>query len=592
MRLVPVPRPTGGADRPAPAPPYLAALRRVVHGPGFAYLTLFFLQLKVVWGAWRHRDLTAGDTAWYYRFALAWHDHAGVHLAWSPLYTAFYGTLLHLTPDPFAATLLHRLLIVFAASLLVLAFLRQLLPPPVAWLTAAWWVLLPITFDTLYEVHLFAVLPVLAAWVVAGHRPAAWTRGLCLGVLAAATLLVRNELFLACGLWALVCLVWEWRSRPGASWKTRLAAYGLPLAAAAAAVLFFYWRSDVKLPELRTEAMRTKHTLNMAQVYCFGHKQRHPEWDRSPWTQYHELMTAHFGKELPTLPEMVAANPRAVLDHVLWNVGLTPSGVQVLLFNATSGNGNPDYVPVATGSRTALALTVAVLLVWAAGLILLWKERHYWWAFWLRPRAAGWLAVLCVAAVALLVIPTQRPRPSYLFPVGLGLMALTGTCLFVVCHRVRLLSPLARVVPVLMVALPLLAPCHYRADAAGPRQPVAEHVRRLGPFAPLLARPDAHLLGPRAAEVAAYVGRGACQASDANMLKEWPAGVPLDEFLEARGVNLLYLDETLLGMLETEKADRARPFLDAAAAGRWRLVGMGDEPNGQWRLFRRTEPSP
>ena len=32
-----------------------------------------------------------------------------------------------------------------------------------AWLLAAWWAVLPVNFDTLYEVHLFALLPVLAA---------------------------------------------------------------------------------------------------------------------------------------------------------------------------------------------------------------------------------------------------------------------------------------------------------------------------------------------------------------------------------------------------------------------------------------------
>src|SRR5207237_322994 len=136
-----------------------------------------------------------------------------VDIAWSPLYTSFYGSMLFLTPDPYRATLLHRLLIVFAATLLVLAVLRRLLPPAIAWLMAAWWAVLPINFNTLYEVHLFSLLPALVAWLLLLSSRGHWARGLGLGVFAASTFLTRNETAVATVLFGMACLAYEWRRR-------------------------------------------------------------------------------------------------------------------------------------------------------------------------------------------------------------------------------------------------------------------------------------------------------------------------------------------------------------------------------------------
>src|SRR5262249_54141084 len=122
-----------------------------------AYALLLLLQLKVIWGVWANRDLTGGDTAFYYVGAWLWHTAGQVDVGWSPLYTAFYGCFLFLNPDPVWATVAHRVVTVLAASVLVLAVLRQLIPPGLAWLCAAWWAVLPIVFNTMYEVHLFAV---------------------------------------------------------------------------------------------------------------------------------------------------------------------------------------------------------------------------------------------------------------------------------------------------------------------------------------------------------------------------------------------------------------------------------------------------
>jgi hypothetical protein len=132
-----------------------------------AYASIILLQLKVVWGMWSFRDLTSGDTAGYFaggaylRYLRGWLD-----LVWSPLYAMYYGSFLYLTSDAYVATNGHRLALVLVLAALVLALMRRLLEPRIAWLAAAWWVVQPVNHDVFYEVHLFAVLPVLLAAVV------------------------------------------------------------------------------------------------------------------------------------------------------------------------------------------------------------------------------------------------------------------------------------------------------------------------------------------------------------------------------------------------------------------------------------------
>jgi hypothetical protein len=560
--------------------------------PWFGYLTIFVLQLKVIWGAWNWRDLSPGDTANYFASAYGWFQHFTVNILWSPLYTAFYGSVLLLTPDIYLATVLHRVLIVLSAGLLILALLRRLLPPGLAWLTTAWWAILPINFNTIFEVHLFALLPILAVWLVVQWRDSPWSRGLAFALLCLSAVLVRNELVVGVGLFALVCLVWEIRKVRHAAVPLRagayLGSYGVPLALAACVVLFFYSRSTCKLGLLRW-GLSEKHTVNMGQVFAFGYQQRHPEWAHSPWDQYQGLMVAHFGKEQPTLREMIVANPRAVLEHFAWNLGLTPNGLQVLLFNASSGSTNPDYPPSNLQRDFPLYLSMACGAIWLVALYFLLKERRFWWDFWLRDRALTWLAMLAVAAVALAVIPTQRPRPSYLFSLGVLLMAVTAMGVFVIVRRLTWLHGLASVMPLAMLGLCLAIPPYFKAPQHGLSQRLHPLIQRLEPFRDLLASGDTHFLkGEFAWELSFYLGGGASKPYSYALLDEWNGDVPLDTFLELRGINLFYLDESLLRCLETHGA-AAEVFLGTTANATWKPIGFEDVPGCRWKLFQRVD---
>src|SRR5262249_4621938 len=180
-----------------------------------------------------------------------------------------------------------------------------------------------------------AVLPLLVTWLLLSW-PGRWARGTALAILAGSVILVRNEMSVATVLLGLVCLALEWRlvrrsDRPFRWHLPRLlAAYGVPLSLTAALIVFAYFRSTVQFPDLRN-TLRRKHTINMCQVYAVGYQQRHPEWNKNPWIENHELMRDTFGNDDPSLGQMLLGNPRATLEHFAWNWRLTPNGLQVLL---------------------------------------------------------------------------------------------------------------------------------------------------------------------------------------------------------------------------------------------------------------------
>src|SRR5262249_37225077 len=146
-------------------------------------------------------------------------------------------------------------------------------------------------------------------------------------------------------------------------------------------------------------------------------------------------------KAEPWLSEMLAANPRAVCKHFAWNARLLPNGLELLLFNASGGKHNPDYVPARLGSKRARRLGLLTLGVLLAGGLLLARQWRSWWSGWLRERAPGWLAILALVPVWAVVIVTQRPRPSYLFTLALALMAAVGMAVHILLSQ---LPPLRR----------------------------------------------------------------------------------------------------------------------------------------------------
>ncbi|HWW96022.1 MAG TPA: hypothetical protein VN375_21835 [Vicinamibacteria bacterium] len=580
-------------------PTWISALKDLGRRPSFSYAALVALQAKVMWGIWSYRDLTSGDEATFYCQAYLWLTRSMVDIAWSPLYAAFFGTVMRLTTtDPYAATTLHRILIVLLLDVLVLALLRRLLPPGIAWLVAAWWAVLPIVFDATFTVHLFAVIPILVAWLLLGLGWNPWTRGGALAVFLAATFLVRNEYMVATAVLALSWLIWEWRARPRCPPEARTRgtvyalAYGLPILLVGLLVGLVYTRAVYRFPALHYR-LNDKHVLNMCQVYAFGYQQRHPEWRKDPWVQCTVLMQETFGQERPTLSQMLRANPKAVAEHFLWNLRLTPAGLQLLLFNSAHSTINPDYAPSQQlGSPRPLIPSIGLGLILLAGLYRLFRERRYWWRAWLRRRAGAWWAMFSVLPVGVAVLLSQRPRPAYLFVQGIVLMAVAGMCLFMVVRPWRRLQCGPVLLPLTMVTLVLLAPNRYRGSYRPGERPLLALYERLAPFAEVFRRPATRfLVSERIMELNGYLVRDFLRDPalnfDYSILSEALGSAPLPGVLADHGVTLLYVNENLWRRLETDGLQR--PFITSPESAGWRVVGMGGLEGDRWMLLDKTK---
>lgn len=561
--------------------------------PGPSYALISLLQLRTLWGIWRGKDLTFGDTSSYAVSAIQFFEH-GIcrNIHFSPLYTTFYGYIYTLTGDIVIATWLHRFIIAIVATLLVLTVMRKLLPPSYALGVAAWWAILPINYDTLYEVHLFAVIPILTAWWLTLSSTLPWSRGAALGILCLAALLMRNELALAAIIFAIFCLFWEWRRYPvlDRRWYHYLASYGLPFMGVIAVVLYYccYVPPSFNLKE----ALRGKHTLNMSQVFSYGHLQRHPEVERfSPWTEYHGLMKRKFGKAKPSLREMLGTNPSATLEHFAWNVRLAPSGIQLLLFNAISGKETPDYMPVQSGNRYVAILSILCLLIWGTGLTLLFREREYWWHHYLKGREVGLAVMISTVSVSVPVILTQRPRPSYLFALSVFLMWLTAFALRAILRKLPG-GKNCQFIPALgLILLIFFAPAKFANRELG-NTTLRALYHQLKPYQPMLDSQNVVFLkGEYAGEIRNYIGCGKGVYYGYPVIDDVAHPAELPTRLDELGVNWIYLDERQIRRFEQDEADTALPFVDRAPPG-WKLTGLSEVPNERWRLYRKREANP
>ena len=575
---------TGIADQPATATPrrgLLAVLERLASSRLFAYGTLLLLQLKVVWGIWLYRDLSEGDTANYFAYAVGWHNNFQVPIHWSPLYTSFYGTLINLSSDAYFVTTLHRLIIVFVAAILVLALMRRLIPHTAAWLIAAWWVVIPNTFDTIFEVHLFAVIPPLLAYLVVLYKPTIWTRGAALGIFVVSAFLNRNEFFIAVGMWALLCFgyeVYQARKRGAQPARTYLRAYGLPILLAMMLVVFFYWRSSSQFPAL-ADGISRKLTLNQCQVYAYNYQQRFSDWMKNPFLYCQELMMRDFGVPEPSTFEAIRRNPRAMLDFFLWNVRLIPAGIQMVLFNATSDSFSPDYISRIIESRWPLRLSILALAVVGIGGWLILKNG--WWELWIKSRIWGWLALLCVMVVMVFVMVTQRPRPSYLFNLFLFLTAIIGLCGAAIVDRVIGMKRFALLFPFVVAGLLIIVPPFYNS---GMRSRIyLQHYQRLAPFDAQLAGRSTKVLSTSSANMICYYNQvRACQPIDyLTFIDNKPDDMLLADWLADADIAYFYVTEDIMA------APVVQEFLQNSSRDGWDTLANVHTETENWRLLER-----
>lgn len=447
-----------------------AAISRFLASPAFAYLTIALLVLKVMWGVWDFKDIDWGDTISYYQNACQTFERGRINLVWSPIFAIFGSLLLHISFDPYFYCVASRMICVTTLALLALSVMRRMLPPTFAWLAAAWWVVLPVNFNTLYPVHLFGAIPIVTSWLLLLLKPnSRWMRGAALAFIAASGILVRNEQTAYAVLLGIAMFVYEarqlWLARKHAGPILPLQdafrvakPYLVPLLMVAVLVSAFYMRSIIRYPDM-AHVLRHKHTNNIGQIFCFGFQQRYPGvWTKDPWTQYGELMTKYFGEPELTITEALVRNPPAMIEHLAWNASLIPSGLQLMLFNQISGPVSPDYIEPVKDTTGVVCLSVAAIAVLIAGVMLGFRQRAFLIS-WASPRSWTLTAMGCYSVVALIVMVMQRPRTSYVFPFAMELMGIIVFSLWLLL-RSRL-QGVTKLAPLVVLSVILLAPSFY-----------------------------------------------------------------------------------------------------------------------------------
>ena len=563
--------------------------------PWFAYGSILAIQAKVLWGIWAYRDLTPGDTAQYFAMASRWADSLQLNPGFYPLYHGLWGSLQWLVPDAFAVTVLHRVLIVLGTTALLLAVLRRLLTPGIAWALALWWAVVPANYDVLYEIHLFGALAGLAITLVALTWSGLAARATVFGLLLSSAFLVRSENIVAAVIFGIVWLgyeLWPLKSGVAPDWKVLGKAVAIPLLSVVVLVGLLTWRSSSSQSVF--DQLSDKHKINLCEVYAIGLWQSGDVRADNPAGQCTVYTQADFGQAFPSLPQAIAKNPDAILKLFGRNAELIPAGLEVGLFNAkfgsTSDASNPDYIPVNRGSWLVLAGSITIVLILCAGGALIWAERTKFWNGWIRVRIWGWVALAALASTALYSALQTRPRPSYLFPLTILILAAFGMSLMAIGQRLGVPRRARALLPPLALAALIVIPNHYRAGYAnpqiGPGQRLKTAVSRLDPFRSRLSGRGQGLLAVYpATNVCEYVGRShPCSGVTWN----YPIGENLEPELAGRNqnyfrpspVSFIYADEYAFA---ADPGLRAR--LDALLIRGWSLVAP--PRHGNWMLLKR-----
>jgi hypothetical protein len=547
--------------------------------PILGYGLILLLQLRLIWNIWRYRDLTFGDTSYYFIDALRWSHGLRDNFANSPIYADFLGTIAALVNNVYAAVIIHRIIIVLAASLLVLALMRALLGPAIGLLVAIWWVVLPPNYDVTYEVHLFGLLPVLVAALIVARAPGRTRIGITLAVLVASTALLRNELVILTAIFTAAVVLFEVRARRRSNVPVSnyLRAYLVPLAVVALVVTGSYWRSAY--PGLAN--LKNKHELNVCEAYAYSYQQRRPSaFPGNAMVNCSRLMRREFGRPRPTFMQALRANPKAIGEFMEWNLRLLPSGLQVALFGATATRDQPDYFLVRTHRLYTIPLTVLLVALLVAGTVAACAKPRFLPPGWIGERAWALLVLAGVVITTCVIILTQRPRPEYLYGLTIAILVFAGFCFWALLARVNLVRCAAPSAVVLSVLLLAAMSSHYRPGA----RPLHEAVTRLQIVRKPLQNPKAVLITSRYNwEICAYL---ASKPDDHCLSPDWETlqsritgGARVDNVLRNANAKVIYADPAL-------QSDQSLKNLlaDPKRYG-WRRVAAGVGRDGPWSIL-------
>jgi hypothetical protein len=249
---------------------------------------------------------------------------------------------------------------------------------------------------------------------------------------------------------------------------------------------------------------------------------------------------------------------------------------------------DPDYILVNHSSVQVGVLSVLLVAFVVVGLVLLWRNRRWWWDTWLRKRGWGWLALFCLALAVFVAAMITRPRPAYMFNLTVLLLAVIGMCAMVFAKRWPRLGKLRAGLPVAAVALLIAVPSYYNARYETPQngrdRPLLQMVDRIEPFRDQLeGQGRVQLLALRfPGEICSYVGKtDPCQGySLQSELNKDPGSAGIRDVIRNRQINAIYADETLLSNPLTLR------LMDRLEGEGWRRLAPAPASREPWMLLR------
>lgn len=573
------------AERPESGSGWQASARavgyaeRAVANPWVAYGAIAVLQMRVIWNIWKYADLTSSDTSFYFVDAASWQHGLHENVVYYPFYDAFWGTILAIVHSVYAATIIQRVAIILAVTLLVLAVMRALVGPTLGLLIAAWWAVIPANYDVLYEVHLLGAVPILLAILVVAYMPRREGLGIAVAILLTSAVLVRTELIAAAAILTVALGAYELRELRGgrrAARSSYLRAYVVPITLALLVIGGAYARSHVQGSEAWNQ-LQAKEETNFCNMYAAAYWQRHPS-TRNPFTECVPVMRHDFGRPMPTFLQATAANPRAVAGFAAWNAQMTPAGLQIGLFGASGFEYDPGFTPAAENSIPGLLLSIAALLVVIAAVALLAREGR------LAPRRlttrTRWLmlTLASIAAATMLVALTSRPWTEYIFGLTICSIVVIGASASTLFRR-GIVRPLA---PVALLTVLVLIAVHSSIYGPGPR-PIYEGVERLQVVQRRLQVPGSVLVTQgnesELCNYLAYSYEHVCTPISWQALSHITPQEPVGRVLDSVHATTVYADANML----------SDPIISAFVANPraqgWRQVAHGSGAAGPWSVL-------
>ncbi len=467
------------------------------------YMSLLALQVKVLWGAWYNWDLPLWDGATYFIYGRqVVSDFRFPPFEWSPLFAGYYAIFQALFTDavPFIIYFAHRYVAIVLVLVLFYALLRTALSPVVAWLLAAYFFLLPVGLANHFVVHLFVLIPLLAAYRMSLSKSVYANGFILVGLLLAA--FVRSEFVLSFAIVLVVFILNDYALNKGnglpiGQWLrpyTPLLIVGIML------VPMIVRFGPSHIPVDRAWGAFMQH-------YAWGYQERHPEWNVDFWFRYSEAVQQSFG-DATSIAEAAVRNPSAMVAHLFWNLGLLPEAIVTALtpfadFGWTQiliGLGLMGWLRavVAADRRSFLwhrystvsdsALLRACFLKTSLPLHLAVSgrsRRQVLDGFRISKQALRvirfhklWFVILCSLlplAVSSLVV---RPRPIYLMPLFPFVFLVAGIGLDSVLERYSAAKWIKWALPLMFVILIIIFPSPFSMSTERPITTIAESLKR------------------------------------------------------------------------------------------------------------------